>query len=437
MAPAAAPVSRDDTVNQAVGLHLTTRNRRRTEKAQQNDANRDYSESDEPKMPATPKKPGVKGKAHKSKEDNPVLVAKLIDLVKSMKEDAETRAERAEERAERADERAERAEERATTTESKMEQILQRVIKLEELVTTLSTPMSPPTSYADALRSASAPPSREPSSQASPVNTASVNPSSSASRQRPTASIVVDLSKLNDQTFNVEDAGAVRHRIKTALASNKNTEHIPNCRLSKDAVNPKKYKLLFPTKESEKCARKHNAWLTAAFEGASMGGDQWFPVKVDSVRKSEVYTEGKITKKTIEALGEENGMEIKHIRWISRMDSIKEHGSMIVYLAREEDAQRLLAEGFMDIYNLAAYTKEYIPKSGPNRCFKCQKFGHRAPRCSAIAPTCSICAEKGHAYHSCTSSIPKCANCGDSHGANDPNCPELQRMKSALINHHD
>ena len=328
-------------------------------------------------------------------------------------------------------------ETRAARTEEKVEHILQKMTSLEERVTKLeegliklSKPNLAPISYASAARSGNAPPSTEPSSQPSSANSASVNPSSSASRYTTPASITINLSNVKDQLLNTEDAGAVRHRVKTALAASINTADISNCRLNKDASNPKKYKLLFSSKEDERRARKYNEWFTSTFEGATMGGDQWFPVKVDSVRKADVVRDNKIANSIREELGKENGMEIKHIKWISRSDSTKEYGSMIIYLGKEEEAHRLLSEGFMDIYNLAAYTREYVPNSGPTRCFKCQRFGHRAPRCQDSAPTCSTCAEKGHEYHSCSSSITKCANCKDSHSANDPNALNQQKGKT-------
>jgi len=56
-----------------------------------------------------------------------------------------------------------------------------------------------------------------------------------------------------------------------------------------------------------------------------------------------------------------------------------------------QDAQRLPSEGFMNISNLAAYTREYVRKSGPHSCLKCQRFSHRAPRCTDSVYTCSFC----------------------------------------------
>ena len=209
-------------------------------------------------------------------------------------------------------------------------------------------------------------------------------------------------------------------------------ETLSTCRLSKDPQNPKKHKILFSTKDDEKRARKYNAWFTNNFRGTYMTGDLWFPVKLDSICKADVLSDRKIKSSLLGDLGQENSMVIEHIKWMSKIRSAKEHGSMIVYLAREEDAQRLLAEGFMDIYNLTAYTREYVRDSGPLRCYRCQRFGHKATRCTDSIPTCSFCVDRGHDHLSRTKSPPMCANCKDSHGANTPTVSNDRKRRMLL-----
>ncbi|XP_050065327.1 uncharacterized protein LOC126554281 [Aphis gossypii] len=53
--------------------------------------------------------------------------------------------------------------------------------------------------------------------------------------------------------------------------------------------------------------------------------------------------------------------------------------------------------------------KEYVDIV---RCFKCQRFGHRAAMCQAKADTCGRCAVQGHRARDCEGGPVKCANCG-------------------------
>lgn len=78
--------------------------------------------------------------------------------------------------------------------------------------------------------------------------------------------------------------------------------------------------------------------------------------------------------------------------------------------------------------------KPYIPN--PQRCFKCQKFGHVISKCRG-QERCSNCAEIDHVHtpEQPCHRPPKCANCGETHPAFDRNCAkfavekEVQRLK--------
>nr|XP_054748746.1 uncharacterized protein LOC129254320 [Lytechinus pictus]XP_054748747.1 uncharacterized protein LOC129254320 [Lytechinus pictus] len=62
----------------------------------------------------------------------------------------------------------------------------------------------------------------------------------------------------------------------------------------------------------------------------------------------------------------------------------------------------------------------YIPN--PNRCFKCQKFGHFRSYCQ-LNECCENCGKDDHTGPSCQ--VPsKCINCGGSHPANSRSCPK-------------
>ena len=75
--------------------------------------------------------------------------------------------------------------------------------------------------------------------------------------------------------------------------------------------------------------------------------------------------------------------------------------------------------------------KAYDYKPGPNRCTKCQKFGHQKYRCKSKTAICAFCAEK-HDSSVCFEQnkagkpvIYKCANCQGDHMATSHDCPKF------------
>jgi hypothetical protein len=66
-------------------------------------------------------------------------------------------------------------------------------------------------------------------------------------------------------------------------------------------------------------------------------------VKVDNINREEVLdAEYKVLPDAAQRLGEENGVKIIKISWLSRKDNGKQYGSMIIYTTKGEDAIKLL-----------------------------------------------------------------------------------------------
>ncbi|EED16323.1 hypothetical protein TSTA_014190 [Talaromyces stipitatus ATCC 10500] len=57
-----------------------------------------------------------------------------------------------------------------------------------------------------------------------------------------------------------------------------------------------------------------------------------------------------------EALGKENNVDIAKITWLSKRDSNKVYGSIVVYITKGTDAKRLLEGNYFDIAGESAYT---------------------------------------------------------------------------------
>jgi hypothetical protein len=72
--------------------------------------------------------------------------------------------------------------------------------------------------------------------------------------------------------------------------------------------------------------------------------------------------------------------------------------------------------------------RPYIPN--PLRCYKCQRFGHVAPKCKGndICPKCSKAKHEGEVC----ASPAICANCEGQHPAYSRDCPKLQEEKKIV-----
>ena len=68
----------------------------------------------------------------------------------------------------------------------------------------------------------------------------------------------------------------------------------------------------------------------------------------------------------------------------------------------------------------------------PQRCFKCQKFGHTERVCGRDK-VCAKCGKKEeHEYEACPSQTPVCFHCGGGHAASSKSCPEYRREKQII-----
>lgn len=101
--------------------------------------------------------------------------------------------------------------------------------------------------------------------------------------------------------------------------------------------------------------------------------DQLYPVKVDGAKRMAVIDEnGDVLPGAAEVLGEENEVSIGKIRWISRRDSGKAYGSMVVYVSKRSDAMQLLQDQYCHVGGESGSTGVYEPRYGLKQCFRRQ-----------------------------------------------------------------
>ncbi|KAM4061652.1 reverse transcriptase [Hirsutella rhossiliensis] len=143
--------------------------------------------------------------------------------------------------------------------------------------------------------------------------------------------------------------------------------------------------------------------------------DQLYPVRVDNANRTAVLdAEGNVLPGAIEALSAENRVTIGKISWLSKRESGKAYGSMVVYVTKKSDAERLLEGYYFDLAGESATTYVFEPRTGPVQCFNCQEIGHKAYSCKKQR-TCGKCANVGHHHRECTAIEPKCVPCGGPH----------------------
>lgn len=153
--------------------------------------------------------------------------------------------------------------------------------------------------------------------------------------------------------------------------------------------------------------------------------DQLFPVKVDNTNRTAVLNqEGHLLPGIVEALGRENEVNIAKISWLSKKDTSKAYGSMVVYVTKRAEAEKLLNEQDFHVAGESAYTRIFAPRPNLHQSYNCQEIGHKAHSCLK-QQTCAKCAQMGHRHTNCQSAIPKCVPCGGPHESYSRNCRVL------------
>ena len=87
----------------------------------------------------------------------------------------------------------------------------------------------------------------------------------------------------------------------------------------------------------------------------------------------------------------------------------------------QHEIQSILQHGYIYFDNIRYSVAPYKPLLPIDRCYKCQKFGHRIHDCPNESK-CYKCGET-HPYNPNCANPVKCANCTNSHSAGSPECP--------------
>ncbi|KAM4061875.1 hypothetical protein HRG_008839 [Hirsutella rhossiliensis] len=139
----------------------------------------------------------------------------------------------------------------------------------------------------------------------------------------------IDTSRVSESKKNNAQIGSIRQAIETEMRAMNGQETWRD--------------------EAELQMVKEAAQKTAV-EGSRVMRDQLYPVRVDNANRTAILdAEGNVLPGAIEALSAENRVTIGKISWLSKRESGKAYGSMVVYVTKKRDAERLLEGYYFDL----------------------------------------------------------------------------------------
>lgn len=230
----------------------------------------------------------------------------------------------------------------------------------------------------------------------------------------------IDTSRVSEEDRNKAQPGLIREALEKEIRAGAERDSWRCTAVTRDPRDNTRIRVTCRD-ETELQFVKEAAQKTAV-PGSRVLRDQLYPVKVDNANRSAVLDRnGSIRPEAVEALGKENEVRLAKIAWLSKKDSAKAYGSMVVYVTKGSDAVRLLQGQYFHLAGESAYTRVYEPRTGPVQCYKCQAIGHKAFSCNKTQ-VCAKCAREGHHHRDCLEEVPKCVPCGGPHESFSRNC---------------
>ncbi|KJZ68060.1 hypothetical protein HIM_12549 [Hirsutella minnesotensis 3608] len=248
----------------------------------------------------------------------------------------------------------------------------------------VALPSGPRATFADVARSLPASPPTSIRSVSGPTKQGTVDES---------LQCIIDTSHVSESNRNKAQIGQIRQAIEEEMRAKYGQETWRCAAVVRESRNADRFKIVCRD-EAELQLVKEAAQKTAV-DGSRVMRDQLYPVRVDNANRTAILdAEGNILPGAIEALSAENRVTIGKISWLSKRESGKAYGSMVVYVTKRSDAERLLEGYYFDLAGESATTHVFEPRPGPIQCFKCQEIGHKAYSCKKQR-TCGKCAKLG------------------------------------------
>jgi hypothetical protein len=293
------------------------------------------------------------------------------------------------------------------------DEILREIHSLRDAISPPVPTGSP--SYADVART-------PPTSQPSNIRTLSSS-NTTPTTFTDTLYCTIDTSKMADNENERMSAGRIRAVVETEIRTMEGHMHWRCRAVTVDPKNTNRIRVACRDEAEHQLVKRVAEAKIGT--GARVLRDELYPIKVDSVNKAAVLDEkDEIRVGAAAAFSEENEVAVAKIAWLSRKGSAKAYGSMIVYLTKGTDAQRLLADGFFHAGGESGVTSVFEYRPRPMQCYNCQDIGHKAFQCKN-GQRCARCAMEGHRHSNCAQTVPKCVPCGGPHESYSKSCQKL------------
>jgi hypothetical protein len=291
-----------------------------------------------------------------------------------------------------------------------MTEELQRV--REQLETIVTNAMDgPQRSYADVTRLTPFLPHNDSRTLAAPPNPTDV------------LYCTIDVSRLDEDEARLS-AGTIRATVENQVRSELDNPTWRCRAVTKDPKNPHRVRITCRDESEHEIVKR--VAETKLAPGARILRDGLYPIRVDNVSRIAVLDEeNEVRVEITETLGRENDTEVAKVAWLSKRDTPKAYGSMVVYLKKRSEARRFINEGFFVAGGESGTTKAFERRDRPKQCYNCQEItSHKAYQCDR-PQVCGRCAQEGHHHSACAGMVPKCIPCGGPHESYSRNCRKL------------
>ncbi|KAF4332053.1 reverse transcriptase, partial [Fusarium beomiforme] len=191
----------------------------------------------------------------------------------------------------------------------------------------------------------------------------------------------VDISRVPEDRLRDATPTIIRKTVEQEMRQSSDQPYWRCVAVTRDGRNANRLRII--GRNEEEIQKIKTILETRKAPGARVLRDQLYPIKVDSMNRMAVFDqEFNILPGAIEALNQENEVQISKVAWLSRKANPKSYGSMVVYLTKSSDAKRLLQEHYFLVAGESAYTSVFEQTTGPEQCYNCQELGHKAFSCS-------------------------------------------------------
>ena len=204
---------------------------------------------------------------------------------------------------------------------------------IQTQLSNVQVPASASPSYAAIART---PPTSQPSNLPS-FSSRSLTPSTMTD----TLYCTIDTSRMNEEDKQKTQPGVIREAIEKEMRAGAERDNWRCTAVTRDPRNTARIRVT--CRDEAELQLVKEATQKIAAPGLRVMRDQLYPVKIDNANRAAVLDQdGSVRAEAAEVFGKENDVRIAKMAWLSKKDTAKAYGSMVVYVTKGSDAVRLL-----------------------------------------------------------------------------------------------